>query len=336
MVGRTTSAERTTARCSDQWGKRQHEQQSRGAPAEENTVRGRPHFWAWMISIGVHLAVLLAFGVVKLSGLPAQAAMQTAPTARVQPRKKIAQTGLPIPKPKVKKASPAGFVRDPDALVPMGQVFAASGLFSKGTVSRSEHSESESLLSFRHREDLSASIASFGSFAPERRVCYLVDCSGSMRGLFGRVRRKLKGSIAELAPDQYFYIIFFGGDSVFELGGGRLVRATPGAKSAAQNFIDSIEPAGQTDVLSALEKALRIRDGQGNAPSVIYFLTDGFELTTESEQSFLQEAANLRRRFAPSTRVSTIGFWPQSRDRRMLEAMAGQSDGEFTVVEHET
>ena len=81
-----------------------------------------------------------------------------------------------------------------------------------------------------------------------------------------------------------------------------------------------------------MKRATRIRDDSGFSPSIIYFLTDGFELTTEDVQQFSQKIANLWKRFAPMTRINTIGFWPQSDDRKMLETIAKQSGGEFVLV----
>jgi hypothetical protein len=153
-----------------------------------------------------------------------------------------------------------------------------------------------------------------------------------MRGIFVQVRKKLKESIGKLQPDQYFYIIFFGGGRLFEFGNDKLLRATSKTKSAACDFIDSVRPAGQTNALVALERAVQIRDGSGSAASLVYFLTDGFELTIEDEQRFSQKIANLLARFAPRTRINTIGFWPQKGDRKMLEAVAKQSGGEFVLV----
>jgi Mg-chelatase subunit ChlD len=172
----------------------------------------------------------------------------------------------------------------------------------------------------------------FGSWTEERKVCYAVDSSGSMRGMFRRVRENLKKSIEALQPDQYFYIIFFGGKELLELGSGRLLRATPKAKSAAYDFIDSVQPAGQTNALAALERAVQIRDSSGNSPAVIYFLTDGFELTTENTRRFSQRISNLLRKSSPKTKINAIGFWPTKGDRKTLEAIATQSGGEFVLV----
>lgn len=111
-----------------------------------------------------------------------------------------------------------------------------------------------------------------------------------------------------------------------------MLRAGEKAKSAAYDFIDSIQPAGLTNAPAALERAVQIRDGRGISPSVIYFLTDGFELTAKGTQIFSQKVADLLKRFAPTTRINTIGFWPQSSDRKMLEEIARQSGGDFILI----
>jgi hypothetical protein len=151
-----------------------------------------------------------------------------------------------------------------------------------------------------------------------------------MRGIFREVQKKLKESVENLLPDQYFCIIFFGGDKLFEFGDGRLLRATQKTKSAAYAFIDFIQPKGQTNALGALERSVRIRDGQGGSPSIIYFLTDGFELAAEDAYRFSQKIVNLQELLA---RINTIGFWTQGYDREMLQAIARQSGGEFVFVD---
>jgi hypothetical protein len=293
--------------------------------------RGSVAFWAWMASIVMHLIVLTAFGAINFSRSKTQRNQQPTPTAEVSRVKKLIQAASIIPKPKVKKTPVEHFAKNADMSLPINRVFDAvePSLQNPGSLVKPSAAQSRisaSIADFPYR------IEFFGSSAEQRKVCYLVDCSGSMQGLFGRVRKKLKKSIANLQPDQYFYIIFFGGDRLFEFGNGRLIRATQKTKSAAYSFIDSIRPAGQTNALAAFEKAVQIRDGRGGRPSIVYFLTDGFELTTEDEQRFVQKVANLQRQFAPKTKINCLGFWPQSRDRELLKLIAGQSGGEFVLV----
>ncbi len=298
--------------------------------------RGSVTFWAWTTSIAVHLIVLAAFGLVKFSRPKAQDKQHPAPVAKVSRIKKLTQAAPITPKPKIKKPLSATsrdrFVRKADRKLPTGRIFdsAKPRLQDLGDLTKSV--SSQGVFSLVSSADLPHRVEFFGSWTDQRKICYLVDCSGSMQGILGQVRRKLKESIQSLQPDQYFYIIFFGGDRLLEFGNGRPVRATEKAKSAAYDFIDSVHPAGQTNAMAAMERAVQIRDSRAQSPSVVYFLTDGFELTTEDVQKFSQKIADLLKRFAPTTRINTIGFWPASDDRKMLETIARQSGGEFVFV----
>ena len=171
----------------------------------------------------------------------------------------------------------------------------------------------------------------FGSATDSRKICYLVDSSGSMKGIFSRVRKELTDSISGLLPDQYFYIIFFGNERLSEFGNGRLIRATQEVKLAAYDFINLTRPLGQTNAMAALERTTQIRDASGAGPSVIYFLTDGFELGADYGQ-FSRRTASLLKRFAPEPKINTIGFWPAESDRRMLEIIAAQSGGQAVFI----
>jgi Mg-chelatase subunit ChlD len=153
-----------------------------------------------------------------------------------------------------------------------------------------------------------------------------------MQGIFSRVQQKLKDSISALEPDQYFYIIFFSGNRLIEFGDGKLLRATKQNKSDAAGFIDSVQPAGTTNAMAAMEKVMQIRDWHTGAPTVVYFLTDGFELTPEDAQLFSKKiSAALKETTAP-VKVNTIGFWPQTGDRQLLETIASHTGGDFVLV----
>lgn len=295
---------------------------------------GSVMFWAWMVSIGVHLIVLGAFGIVRFSQSKVQSKRWSAPVSEV---KKFMQAAPVVPKPKVKSPVESRRVSGAKRIVggirnrryEMDIRQSRTSNTSVGTV-RIQKWVGNAMLP--GGVDLPKGIEFFGSWTEQRKVCYLVDCSGSMRGTFGRVQKELKESISGLQPDQYFYIIFFGGNKLFEFGDGRLLRATQEAKLAACDFIDLVKPVGRTNAFAAMEKAVQIGDSGAQVGLIIYLLTDGFELTAGDEQKFPQRVEDLLRRFAPETKINTIGFWPQSDDRRMLEAIAAQSSGEFVFV----
>lgn len=289
-------------------------------------------FWAWVTSFAVHLMVLTCFGFVTFSRCEVQISKGPAPMAKVSRVKKLTRSIPVIPKPKVKTPAKALSVKDEDRPLSVNAVFGAAKLRSQDLPNSAKPSVSAGGLSLGGAGAVAHTVEFFGSYADERKVCYLVDCSGSMRGVFGQVRAKLGESIARLQPDQFFCIIFFSSDRLIEFGDGWLVRATEQAKSLAFELIDSVEPAGQTDVLTALERAVQVRDHMGMRPAVIYFLTDGFELTTDGQQRFLQIVTNLMARFAPSTCINTIGFCPIREDRKILKMIAEQTGGEFVFI----
>jgi hypothetical protein len=294
---------------------------------------GSAALWAWAVSIAVHLTVLTVFGIVRFSHPRAGDKQRPTPTAKVSRVEKFIQASPVTPKPKVKKPIRKSFTKIQGQLFPTSPIFNAPKPvvrdFSKSILPAPSIGRNGSPTG---SVNLPNTIEFFGSWTEERKVCYVVDSSGSMRGMFGQVQKNLKKSIEALQPDQYFYIIFFGGEKLLESGSGRLLRATPKAKSDACGFIDSIRPAGRTNTIAALEKAMQIRDSSGNSPAVIYFLTDGFELTTENTHGFAQRVSNLLRKFSPRTKINAIGFWPAKSDCKILEAIATQSGGEFVLV----
>jgi hypothetical protein len=303
-------------------------------------VRSKAYRIPWRLSAGTSDMARRERDILGMDGLNSRSSETQLrdvpiPTATVSRVKKLIEAAPVIPKPKIKRpgeAEFAGVANSAARKLTVERIFEAAKPGNKDLGDLSKPSVSESVYVLPGSQVLSPRIEFFGSFTDQRKVCYLVDCSGSMQGVFGRVQRNLKESISGLQADQYFYIIFFGADKLYESGDGRLLRAGEKAKSSAYDFIDSIQPAGLTNAPAALERAVQIRDGRGINPSVIYFLTDGFELTAKGTQIFSQKVADLLKRFAPTTRINTIGFWPQSSDRKMLEEIARHSGGEFVLI----
>jgi len=297
-----------------------------------NARIGGVPFWALTASICIHLGVLTAFAFVKFSQSEAKTGRGPLPMAKVSRVEKLMQADLVTPKPKVKRPAKNRSPIGTDRLSLANQIFEAAKPGSHNCANLARAFAPAGELSLPSGAGMRR-VEFFGSFTDRRKVCYVVDCSGSMWGVFSQVRKKLAESIASLQADQYFCIIFFGADRLFEFGQGCLVRATGQVKSAAYEFIDSVQPAGKTNTLAALERAVQIRDSCGQGPAVIYFLTDGFELAADDEQRFLWKIANLLARFAPTTTINTIGFATESAGRRMLKTIAKQSGGEFVFVD---
>jgi len=294
---------------------------------------GGVSFWACLVSAVLHLLILSAMWVTRFSAEPESVvSKRVVPAARVsRPGEKLTDAPI-VPKPRMKKR--VGSNR------PIERRKLFSSVAGSGTgwseISRPDNWEQlprlRSSAESEKKVCLPYGVEFFNARSPHRKVCYVVDCSGSMKGSFAQVRQKLIESVRRLENDHFFDIVFFGGDRLAEFGQGRLVRASRRAKAKALEFINSVEPAGQTNAKAALERALQIPDSSGNSAAVIYFLTDGFELSGEDAAGFAQEVASLRRRIAPTTKITTIGFWPTADDRWVLCAIATESGGEFVTV----
>jgi Mg-chelatase subunit ChlD len=300
-------------------------------------------FYALATSVCAHVLALSIFAAVKLRQSPA-VPLQSTTAVSISQATRLAQTPAITPKPKVVSGSwPDATAKGRTSSSIKSQIpnfthtersdESASEITGPNCQStppndvRSEPAESPAT-----NETQTAQAEFFGSASQGRKICYVVDCSGSMQGLWGQVKAELFESIGQLQPDQYFSVIIFGGGSVLESGCGVLVRATEQAKKDAYNLITSVRPRGGTNATAALEDAIKITDRSGAGPSVIYFLTDGFELSEQDNSRFVHQVMVMLRSFSSQTRINTIGFWCEERDRRTLELIARESGGEFTFI----
>lgn len=286
-------------------------------------------FKAWTVSVAVHLIVLTVFGFVKLSGDKPQTKPEAASVVRLQRVRKLVNADNVIPKPKIKKNIEKKPVQK--SFLKNDVIFntAKVDVLNPPDLTEAYYQVKPH---FYSDEDFFSKTEFFGSSTDHRKICYLVDCSGSMKGIFEQVREQLYRSIKSLQQDQYFCVIFFGDDRLFEFGRGKVFRATPQRKADACEFAGTIQPAGATNAFAALERAVHIYQHSDVKPSVFYFLTDGFELSDKNEHKFAQKVINLLNRLAPETKINTIGFWPQSSDRKMLETIAERTGGEFIFI----
>ena len=284
----------------------------------------RTKIGTWSISICLHLVAIIIFSRLGLSQNPKSVAINCTPETKISRVKKIIDSVPVMPRPKISKtvgthtsinlnipATPTNFQPEPKPAViaKLASVGAATTLPSNNSVS---------------------SVEFFGNRSYHRKICYIVDASGSMQGIFSSVRRNLKQSIQNLQPDQFFHIIFFGSGTLLHFDGTQLLRAAPKNKTAAYTFIDDITPAGTTNAMAALTTAMHLQDSLGKAPEMIYFLTDGFELSDQQSGEFLYQLLNVRKNLAPQTEINTIGFWAQPADCRLLREIAQKCNGTFT------
>ena len=292
----------------------------------ERQTGGQVRYWALILSVAAHSATLAVFTGVKLSNRifsePSERPAVTlqmieqivsVPTAKPMPRIEPIQSP-PIPV----KAEQPPLIADLETPEPVQTENAPDPI---------ESDMSPPV------ETMVNEVEFFGRKSMVQRVCYVVDCSGSMYGSMYLVRDQLKQSILNLNSQQAFCVVFFmEGRKILTTGNGTLQPATFKAKSKAVHLIESVRPAGSTDAEHALQQAMKLKDDAGGRPEVIYFLTDGFDLDPDRSTQFVKQIERLRRSSAPGAVLHTIGFWPQPQDRQMLRSLAQNAGGEFIEI----
>jgi hypothetical protein len=308
--------------------------------------------WAATISVVIHLTILAVLATVSVS--PAkQSQDRSGPTAKFG-RSQITylmNAARTLPKPKIKEPAEQStrtiqglstqyktaveLKGNPAPLTVAGEFGGVADLGASIDPAESPASQSVSGDYIPQTVIPQSRTEFFGSTTEKRKICYLVDCSGSMQGLFGRVKKELRKSIDGLEQDQYFAVIFFGKGELIEFEGGKLIRASVKNKQAAYDFIEQVQPAGQGDGIAALNKALNIRDSSGSAPQTIYFLTDGFDIAGESDANTELKAAEKFAQSSAKTQINPIAFWPQEQDKKILELICEKSSGQLVVIADE-
>lgn len=119
----------------------------------------------------------------------------------------------------------------------------------------------------------------FGVEAQGSRFAYIVDVSGSMKGVDAQGQTRWQRTAAELAgsvqglPVTGEYTIVLYSDGHYPLVGANplWVKATERAVRATRRQLARVEPNGGTYPLSAFEAVLSMR----TKPDAVYFMTDG-------------------------------------------------------------
>ncbi|MBL7214889.1 MAG: VWA domain-containing protein [Phycisphaerae bacterium] len=297
------------------------------------TCQGNVRYWALGISVALHAAALAVFTGVRLSD-NMTGNVSNRPSVSMQMIETVIEQPAPVPKPKVEPISKVEPEPEPEPkpeLKPEPEPLVTEEKLSPQPVP--EPVEIVEPVPSAPKPVVHE-VEFFGQKSIVQRICYVVDCSGSMYGQMYRVKEQLKQSIMKLNPQQAFCVLFFmDGRQILMTGSGRLESATVGAKSQAFGLINKIKPAGSTDASHALECAMRLRDKNKHSPEVIYFLTDGFDLDDSGSQLFVEKIGRLRNSLAPAAVLHTIGFWPQDRDRMMLERLAQNASGNYIEVQ---
>jgi len=285
-----------------------------------------PKSLALTISIALHLILLATFAAIKLSSPKAERAI---PQASITQLSAMANAEPITPKPKINRLFVADTKPGQNWQLPLEQL-SSPDVNITPEITKLElqnHSPARS-------EPLPRTTQFFGNRTSQKKICFVVDCSGSMKGFLKKVQNKLSESISQLEPDQFFAIIFFGNGRITAFENAAMSRATEIKKQKAIAFINTITLSGKTEPLLALQKAMSVRDSVNSAPGMIYLLTDAtFELDSKSAKDFCDKALALRAKLAPATQIHPIMFWPQQADKEVLSTLAQKTSGQFTAIE---
>lgn len=164
----------------------------------------------------------------------------------------------------------------------------------------------------------------FGLSAPGKKFAFVVDCSGSMnrpfdgpgQTLLGRVKLEILKCVAQMTPEQQFYIVFFN-DGAIPMPADSLAAATPEAKQRYLRWMAGAKGGGNTEPEAALLLALRME------PDVIYFLTDGV-----FKYRVVRHVHEMNRR---NVTIHTVCFGGGDNERFMRE-IADQNHGTYQFV----
>ncbi|MBN2844211.1 MAG: hypothetical protein JXM68_14080, partial [Sedimentisphaerales bacterium] len=184
---------------------------------------------SWILSAVLHLAIILALLFTTGKGIGPEA--DNTPPAKIISVTPAAQLQEPAPAPI--QDLPWQSAPLPLAKHDLTAVMAQAGNISAITIEKP--AESGEPAAFRSVGPSRSWF--FGLSGEGRRICYLVDISGSMIMAIEYIKKELSDSIAQLDPDQYFQIIFYCNENPEIFAPGKLTRASKGNRQRAIDFI---------------------------------------------------------------------------------------------------
>jgi len=155
-----------------------------------------------------------------------------------------------------------------------------------------------------------------------REVVFVIDTSGSMHGQsIDQARAALQLALKRLHPGDRFNVVQFNSytDALFRTA----VPVTPDNINKAQNYVGGLHAEGGTEMLSALQLALRDKSPEGMLRQVI-FLTDGSVGNEEQLFSTIQKQLG-------NSRLFTVGIGSAPNSFFMTRA-AQFGRGTFTYI----
>ena len=168
-----------------------------------------------------------------------------------------------------------------------------------------------------------------GTTAMNKDIVFVIDKSGSMYGQkIEQVKRVFTDIISGLPGNDNFNVIFF--DSSVHTYSSSLMEADAAADTAAKadaiEFVSDLEANGDTNINSALIKALRMFDPESERVPIIVFLTDGEPTTGVVSPYVIRE--NVKEENKADVSIFTIAFGIENeRYYDFLRAMSLENSG---------
>ncbi len=154
-----------------------------------------------------------------------------------------------------------------------------------------------------------------------KELVFVLDTSGSMSGFpIEKAKEAMKLALDSLNPTDTFNLITFAGDTSILFP--EPVPATSENLRKAQAFLRSRNGAGGTEMMKAIEAALKPSDDQSHV-RIVCFMTDGY---VGNEMEIIAEVQK-----HPNARVFAFGIG-ESVNRFLLDKMAEAGRGEVEYV----
>ncbi len=288
-------------------------------------------FLAITASIIFHLFIFGAFGVLKFRQSASNEDSSSLPTGSFKKVKSSDNDFVIMPKPKIKRV----IKQEGDSQSELIYDFKSDSISFEETIKNSEKKSVASNYSgdINFRDIKTEGTEFFGLQSVEDKILFLVDATGSMKGLYSAICRHLSETINELRPDQYFNVIFFREGHTIPLHSSGFARASGRSKRSAVDFVNKIRPSGKADAYKIFKDTLSEINSQEGM--TVYFLTDGFEFINGSDLEIDRKRDALISECQHNVTVNAIAFWPRESDTKVMEEVAGKSGGEFKILSDE-
>lgn len=309
--------------------------------SEKRVSSGRPQrsrrsqaTLGWVISAAAHLLAVALFIIVSSGAGSPPSAPRAIPRSTFEPQAEPLNPEPVIDNLQVQTLNPVEPLSEMTELPPAPElpIAARAGAIAADTATASSYVVAANPAPATTAGARFCGVATYGD-----RICYVIDCSGSMVMAFDYVRGEVQQAVAALNPSQYFHVIFFAGGDPVQPMPPALRRASLHERKAAIDFVDNIQLADVSTsaaawqaVVKALEVAFTVRSGGDLPPQTIYFFTDG-EFDHGRVGLFV---AQIQQRLASPVNVNVIACG--SRDNEpFLQRLAANHQGRYIFLSDE-